>query len=658
MGSGREGSATEQADQADQKVGPGGDAPALSSSIAGGSGVQLGAHNTQVNVYAPAGSGTEHGRTGSSGVPVVWPVRVGRAPLLADAFQDRPALSGAVGAAWASGAPAVVTQVVAGGGGTGKTQLAASVFWQALPGLDVALWVSATSRQAVRASFAQAWGQVAGGGGGDGERDAAAFLSWLETTDRSWLVVLDDLVNPTDVVGLWPQGRAGRVLVTSRRRDAALTGHGRVLVDVEVFAPSEAVEFLTRKLAASHVPSVLDEAEGLAEDLGFLPLALAQAGAVILDGALTCREYRRQFADRTRRLIDLFDADPGDGYERTVARTWALAAERADELSPKGLAGRVLDVAAVLDCNGFPDGLLTTPAVLSYLAHQASRDCDGGRLQPLSGAPSVTSPEDARRAVRNLHRLSLVIHDPSGGGRAVRMHGLAQRATREHLSTPDLAATVRAAADGLLQVWPVTEPDPEVAQALRSNGTKLSRRDPDALWAPAGPHPVLFRIGGSFAQCGQVGQARDYFARLAEESAQRLGADHIDTLTARFEHVRWGGVLGDVAGAVCGIQVLLADRERVLGEDHRDTLVTRHELAYWRGKAGDAIGARAEFARLLAEEERVLGPEHLDTLETRLELANWHGECGDAGTRGRRSRSFSGCWPTRSACSEQSTRRR
>jgi hypothetical protein len=65
--------------------------PAQPGSVAGGRGVQLGAHNTQVNVYAPAGMEVGPG-AGPGAVPVPWPVRVGRAPLLADAFQDRPAL--------------------------------------------------------------------------------------------------------------------------------------------------------------------------------------------------------------------------------------------------------------------------------------------------------------------------------------------------------------------------------------------------------------------------------------------------------------------------------------------------------------------------------------------------------------------------------------
>jgi hypothetical protein len=40
------------------------------------------------------------------------------------------------------------------------------------------------------------------------------------------------------------------VLVTTRRRDAAMTGHGRAVVDVGVFRPEESVAYLTDKLTA------------------------------------------------------------------------------------------------------------------------------------------------------------------------------------------------------------------------------------------------------------------------------------------------------------------------------------------------------------------------------------------------------------------------
>src|SRR6266508_1325711 len=55
---------------------------------------------------------------------------------------------------------------------------------------------------------------------------SGAVLAWLAATDRRWLVVLDDLADPKDLRGRWPNGPGGRVLVTTRRQDAVLQGGG------------------------------------------------------------------------------------------------------------------------------------------------------------------------------------------------------------------------------------------------------------------------------------------------------------------------------------------------------------------------------------------------------------------------------------------------
>ncbi|MFF0148009.1 hypothetical protein [Amycolatopsis sulphurea] len=53
------------------------------------------------------------------------------------------------------------------------------------------------------------------------------------TADVWW--VLDDVQCPADLQGLWPPAvAAGQVLVTTRRKDAALWGRGRHWVEVGV----------------------------------------------------------------------------------------------------------------------------------------------------------------------------------------------------------------------------------------------------------------------------------------------------------------------------------------------------------------------------------------------------------------------------------------
>jgi NB-ARC domain/Tetratricopeptide repeat len=584
-----------------------------------GQGIQAGDVGTQHNTWIA------HQHVHAASHEVSWPVQVGRPPLLAEAFQPRLTLWRKIQSGLDAG-PTVLRQTFAGDGGIGKSQLAAAVFAAAREvGIDLLVWVNAATREAIEATYALARESVTPAPGSfaeDAGQQSDAFLAWLATTDRSWLVVLDDVGDPADMVGLWPTGSRGRVLVTTRRRDAAVTGPTQTLVNVGVFEPQESLTYLREKLEAAQrdgrVPAgTLDGAQVLADELGHLPLALAQAAAVVLDDGITCGRYRALFADRSRHLAELFpDTSPADEYSRTVGTTWSLAIDRADSLHPPRAARRALLLGAVVDPNGTPDTLWTTEAARAYL----------GAAGP--GAAQLISEQDAWRSLRNLHRLSLVTHEPGAGPRAVRIHALVQRTATDHLADSAYASLVRTAADALLQAWPDIENDPGLGLVLRQNADALSGRHPVALWQPQA-HYVLFRAGLSAGEAGLADQARAYFDRLHTECLRVLGPDHPSTLAVRHNLASWRGQTGDAAGAAQAYAEVLTDRLRVLGPNHPDTLATRANLARWRGAAGDTAGAAQAFAHLLTDQLRVLGPDHPDTLAARHELAHWRGEAGD-----------------------------
>ncbi len=583
-------------------------------------GGQFGDHNLQALVVP------------SSGTVVEWPVVLGRPPLRAGAYQERAGLRQVVDEALNAVGAAVVTQVVAGDGGTGKSQLAAAVFADVRPSVDVALWVTASERAAIQGSFADAWTAThPDGPEPDAATAAGRFLEWLSTTPRRWLVVLDDVADPRDLAGLWPTGRSGAVIVTTRRRDAAMLARGR-RVDVSVFTSDEAVAYLTTNLGAvAGLPAdVLGEAADLAADLGWLPLALSFAAAAVIDEGISCADYRRRLADRTRLLDHLLPTAAGEDYPHTVAGAWSLASERANRLDPAGLARPMQDLICVLDPNGIPEAVLLSEPARRYL--NSANGGASGMADPASGEATsgdgLVTIEQARRAVRTLHRLSLAEHDPADPHRTVRMHALAQRASRETLGA-GLHAVILAAADALVAVWPDVDTADATGAALRANATAVTAVGSDTLWIGEG-HLVLFRTGRSLGDAGLVAEAGRYYTHLAEQAHQHLGPDHPGTLLARHELARWRGEGGDAAGAVAAFELLLADRMRVLGPDHPETLTTRHELARWRGMVGDAAGAAAAFELLLADRMRVLGADHPNTLTTRHELARWRGEAGDA----------------------------
>ncbi|SCK61865.1 Tetratricopeptide repeat-containing protein [Streptomyces sp. AmelKG-E11A] len=556
--------------------------------------------------------------------PASWPHQVGVIPLRARSFQHRGAVD-QLAARVDGGGTAVLSQVLTGMGGVGKTQLAADyarTAWE-YGGLDVLVWVTASTREAVVAAYAQAGVELCRADPGDPERAARSFLAWLTPKAGArpcrWLIVLDDVTDPADLRGLWPPaGGHGRTLITTRRRDAALAGDGRRLIQVGVFSKREALTYLTTSLAAHGRTESTDQLELLVCELGHLPLALAQAAAYLIDSGDTVATYRELLADRTTTLTDTAPDALPDDQALPLAAAWSLSVDRADTLRPAGLARPMLQLAAMLDANGIPHDVLTSPPVL---AHLATPDTTG------QGGP--VSARDAVHALRALHRLSLLDHTPETPHQAVRVHQLIQRATRDTLTAERFDRIARTAGDALIAAWPAVERDTALAQNLRANAIALASCAEDALHRPD-VHPVQFRTGDSYGSTGQLALARDHYWYLAETTRRHLGPYHAGTLAARSNFAFWRGRAGDAAGAVDAFAELLADQVRVFGPVHRDTLAIQGNLARMRGEAGDAAGAAEAFADLLKHMVRVHGEDHPDTLTTRSHLARMRGEAGDA----------------------------
>src|SRR5215469_9289927 len=287
---------------------------------------------------------------------VTWPLLSGMIPPLADAYVPRQETGLGLSASMVAGQTGMLipSDDAAGKslgrlGGTGKTQLAtaiAHVLWEQ-QSVDLLLWVTPTGQDAVLTSYAQALYDVGEPVTSSGpELAATQFLAWLAETDRPWLVVFDDLDDPAVLDGLWPRGTRGRVLVTTRRADITLRGlHPRVL-PVGTFSPREALSYLSAKLHADSDQWI--GALDLASDLGYLPIALAQAGALMAETGLDCRDYRDRVADRISRMA----GGQADAYPSIVAATWSLGVDLAGQLPPGDLARPALALLSLLDANG------------------------------------------------------------------------------------------------------------------------------------------------------------------------------------------------------------------------------------------------------------------------------------------------------------------
>ncbi|MFI6642538.1 FxSxx-COOH system tetratricopeptide repeat protein [Streptomyces sp. NPDC050504] len=629
---------------------PGGaDAIQVRNNLSGtvhGAVVQAGSIGTLINHAPPA----------SPRGDVIWPLRIGAVPDTVTAHQPRTALRERIHHAQDSAGTVVLSQVLSGGGGVGKTQLAAALAHEAGgEGTDLVLWANAARPEQILGAYATAAVLVRAPGtaGQDVEADARAFLNWAAATSRSWLMVLDDVTEPAELRGWWPPTSTGtvragsgthRAVITTRLKGADISGGGRRVLDVAPFTAAESAAFLRERLAGDEAEHLLDDAvDEVGAVLGQLPLALGYAAAWMINEDQPCTAYVEHFRDQEQRLVQVLPAGgSGEAYDREVAAALLLSLRAAQAAEPVGLAAPALGLAAHLDPAGHPAELWLTDAVAAHLARARSADRHGapGRerdrgadaVPPAAsargtggvdgeGSAVAVSAGTARRAMRLLHRYGLVTIRRDDPQRAVRIHALTARAAREALPAAGENAVVRAAADALLELWP-DEDHHDLARAgvLRANVDHLWPLAGDHLWRP-GRHPLLYRAGDSHRRNGLPAAAVTYWEHQVGCAERLLEADHPDILTTRAYLAAGYWSAGRTTEAVALSERVVVDRRRVLGDRHPDTLVARANLAagYWTvGRSAEAITL---FEEVLADSEHVFGDQHAETLRTRANLA-------------------------------------
>ena len=296
------------------------------------------------------------------------------------------------------GRPAALTQLVGraavqGLGGIGKTSLAVEYSHRFRDLYTGVWWCPAETRNGLIASLAELAVTLKASSGEDPdlEKSARAALTKLGEARGLWLLVYDNVTEPKEIADLLPSAGA-RVLITSRFSDWAGWAEE---VPVDVLPIEEAVAVLRFRAGRPN-----DEtAEGLAETLGRLPLALDHAAAYC---KLTGISFTR-YGERVRELMA--KAPPGAVYSRSVAATFWLAIEKVEAESPGAV--RLLCFFSVLGPDRIPLDLVDDTVV----EH-------GARETALLALTSV----------------SLIKHDPFPDGTpAITVHRLVQAETRSRI---------------------------------------------------------------------------------------------------------------------------------------------------------------------------------------------------------------------------------
>jgi tetratricopeptide (TPR) repeat protein len=558
---------------------------------------------------------------GTSAEQAAQRFRVGEVPPLAEGYTDRPDTARGIVDALIPGATLALVpgSAFAEGpsnwlGACGKTQIAviiAESLWRAGT-IDALIWISATDRASVLSAYVQASAEAFGiEPAGTAESIAARFISWLSVTSQPWLVVLDDVKDPTDLDGLWPDGPAGRVLITGTQSSIATERRGVRAFPVGFFSVREALNCLTERLSVN--PAQRYGAIDLIEALGREPLALAQAASVVANSTLACRDYRDYFARRRQQIGVAAGEVPS-----AAAVTWTLSLGQAESLLPGASVRLMLVLIALLDGHGIPGAIFSTPGVAAYL---------GSAVTPFS--PAV-DPKPAWDALLAIERAGLISVNRTVTPPTIQVNSVLQAAIRLAAPTNVQEPAARAAATALLEIWPVDEPEPWTAASLRLNAASLHDTAPDVLWAD-GCHPLLLRAGRSLDEARLVGPAVEYWRDLSARCDTKLMPGHPDALVvaghlaAAYLAAGYAGEAGD------WYQRVLAERGRELAPGHPAIIAARISLAKALILAGEPGDAVTVMTRAVGECEQFRGPRHPDTLSARDELSVAYQAAGDSG---------------------------
>jgi tetratricopeptide (TPR) repeat protein len=544
---------------------------------------------------------------------------VGDVPPLAEGFTDRPdTVRGIADALVPGSAVALVPgSVFAEGqqnwlGACGKTQIAvmlAESLWQS-GDIDVLIWVSGTNRASVLSAYAEASAAATGiEPAGTAESVAARFVSWLGETSHPWLVVFDDLPDADELDGLWPEGPAGRLVITSTQSAVVASRRTTRVFPIGFFSVREALGCVTERLNVD--PAQRQGAIDLIEALGREPLALGQAVAVIANSNLACRDYRGYFVRRRQQIGVAAGEVPS-----AASVTWTLSLGQAETLLPGQSVRPMLVLVALLDGHGIPGTIFTTPSVTAYLGGTAV------------GFGTPIDPKPAWNALLAMERVGLISLNRADAPPTVLLNPVVQAAIR--LAAPatlhDRAA--RAAANALLEAWPLDEPEPWTAAVLRANAASLANAAKDVLWTD-GCHPLLLCAGRSLDRGRLAGPAVEYWRELSVQCDNKLPPGHPDALVVAAELARAYLAAGYGSEAVAWYQRVLAERSAELAPGHPAVIAARVSLADALASAGEPAEAVSVLRRAVAESEQFLGSGHPDTLAVRDELARAQVAVGD-----------------------------
>jgi len=228
-----------------------------------------------------------------------------------------------------------------GMGGVGKSQLALEYAYRHENEYEMIYWIRSEQESTIKADLRMLGLEMGIAEDFLKDENIISTMKHALQKRKGWLLVFDNAEDPDLLRKVLPEG--GHILITSRNPN------WEKAVAVDVFSQEEALHYLQK---ISGLSGQEEEFNLLAEELGYLPLALTQAAAYIRRQQVDVSTYRTAFKEGGKQLL----AQKEKGYPGSVGTAWLLSMEKIAQEDPNAL--KLLNICSYLVPDKIPEEFL------------------------------------------------------------------------------------------------------------------------------------------------------------------------------------------------------------------------------------------------------------------------------------------------------------
>jgi hypothetical protein len=274
--------------------------------------------------------------------------KVFNAPLRNQLFTGRDRQIQTIHTDFISTNPLRRIQVLTAAGGYGKTQIAVEYTYRYKEEYRIVWWIRSETFSSLALDYANLADQLdlPEQKADDQQIKINAVKRFLDN-NCCWLLIFDNAEDPNSLKDFIPCNESGHILITSQKRSMWL-GMAQIQ-EVPTFSVDESINLLLSNNKHENQEVV----KQLAEELGNLPLAVAQASAYIFKTGCSIKSYLDLFKKHSKAL--LLKPIDHSAYPHTVATTWQISFQTIESISP--LAITLLNMCAFLSPENIPIAL-------------------------------------------------------------------------------------------------------------------------------------------------------------------------------------------------------------------------------------------------------------------------------------------------------------